>query len=241
MLYTQGCRSFGPDVDTVVTAPARVPAQVGRIGRMGKLLEIHPADPQPRLICEATEILREGGVVVYPTDSIYAIGCCLGDKAALERIRRLRRLDKKHLFTLMCLDLSEIATYAKVDNQSYRLIRSMTPGPYTFILPATKQVPKRLQHPRRRTVGIRVPTHPIPRALLLQLGEPILSSTMQLPASELPLTEGFTIYEKVGNEVDLVIDGGACGMEPTSVIDLVGAYPEVIRRGMGSVDHLLGP
>ncbi len=208
---------------------------------MGKLLEIHPADPQPRLIYEAAQILRESGVVVYPTDSIYAIGCCLGDKSALERIRRLRRLDKKHLFTLICLDLSEIAAYAKVDNQSYRLIRSMTPGPYTFILPATKQVPKRLQHPRRRTVGIRVPTHPIPRALLQELGEPILSTTMQLPGEELPLTEGFDIYEKVGHEVDLVIDGGACGMEPTSVIDLVGAYPEVIRRGIGTVDHLLGP
>jgi tRNA threonylcarbamoyl adenosine modification protein (Sua5/YciO/YrdC/YwlC family) len=207
---------------------------------MGRLLEIHPGNPQPRLISEATEMLLDGGVLVYPTDSIYAIGCRLGNKNAIERIRRLRRLDKKHLFTLICLDLSEIAGYAKVDNQSYRMIRSMTPGPYTFILPATKQVPKRLQHPRRRTVGIRVPTHPIPRALLEELGEPILSTTMQLPGDDLPLTEGFEIFDRVGQDVDLVIDGGACGMEPTSVIDLVGPYPEVIRQGMGNLDHLLG-
>jgi tRNA threonylcarbamoyl adenosine modification protein (Sua5/YciO/YrdC/YwlC family) len=208
---------------------------------MGKLLEIHPTDPQPRLISEATEILLAGGVVVYPTDSIYAIGCRLGEKNAIDRIRRLRRLDRKHLFTLVCLDLSEIAVYAKVDNQSYRMIRSMTPGPYTFILPATKQVPKRLQHPRRRTVGIRVPTHPITRALIEELGEPLLSTTMQLPGDEVPLTGGFEIFERVGSEVDLVIDGGACGMQPTSVIDLVGPYPEVIRQGMGKLDHLLGP
>ena len=213
----------------------------GKIAGMGRLLEIHPRDPQPRLISEATEVLRDGGVVIYPTDSIYAIGCRLGDKNAIERIRRLRRLDKKHLFTLICLDLSEIAGYAKVDNQSYRMIRSMTPGPYTFILPATKQVPKRLQHPRRRTVGIRVPMHPIPRAMLEDLGEPILSTTMQLAGDDVPLTEGFDIFEKVGHDVDLVIDGGACGIEPTSVIDLVGPFPEVIRKGMGNLDHLLGP
>lgn len=206
---------------------------------MGRLLEIHPRNPQPRLITDVAKTLRDGGVVVYPTDSIYAIGCRIGDKRALERIRRLRELHRKHLFTLVCRDLSEIATYAKVDNQSYRMIRSMTPGPFTFILPATKQVPKRLQHPRRRTVGIRVPTHAIPRALLDEMGEPLLSSTMHLPGDEHPLTEGFEIYERAQHDVDIVIDGGPCGMEPTSVVDLVGPYPEVVRPGMGNVDHLM--
>jgi tRNA threonylcarbamoyl adenosine modification protein (Sua5/YciO/YrdC/YwlC family) len=206
---------------------------------MGRLLEIHPRNPQERLIAEVAETLRSGGVVVYPTDSIYAIGCRIGEKRALERIRRLRELHRKHLFTLVCRDLSEIATYAKVDNQSYRLIRSMTPGPYTFILPTTKQVPKRLQHPRRRTIGIRVPTHPITRALLEEMGEPLLSSTMQLPGDEHALTEGFEIYERVHHDVDIVVDGGPCGLEPTSVVDLVGPYPEVVRSGMGNVEHLM--
>ncbi|MGB5587496.1 MAG: L-threonylcarbamoyladenylate synthase, partial [Gammaproteobacteria bacterium] len=177
---------------------------------------------------------------VYPTDSIYAIGCRIGDKNAMGRIRRIRGLDKKHLFSMVCKDLSEISNYARVDNQSYRLIRSMTPGPYTFILPATKQVPKQLQHPRRRTVGIRVPTHPIPRAILEALEEPLLSTTMQLPGAANPMTDPFEIFEQVGQDLDLVIDGGSCGIEPTSVIDLVGPVPEVIRRGMGDVGHLVG-
>jgi tRNA threonylcarbamoyl adenosine modification protein (Sua5/YciO/YrdC/YwlC family) len=206
---------------------------------MGDLLEIHPKNPQPRGIGIVTDLLRRGGVVVYPTDSIYAIGCRIGDKAAMEKIRRIRGLSKKHLFSMVCKDLSEIASYARVDNQNYRLIRSMTPGPYTFILPATKQVPKQLQHPRRRTVGIRVTTHPILRAMLEALGEPLLSTTMQLQGDPVPLTDPFEIFERVGHEVDLVIDGGSCGVEPTSVIDLVGALPEVIRRGMGDVGHLI--
>lgn len=206
---------------------------------MGELLEIHPKDPQPRRIAMVTDSLRQGGVVVYPTDSIYAIGCRIGDKAAMERIRRIRGLDRKHLFTMVCRDLSEIASYARVDNQSYRLIRSMTPGPFTFILPATKHVPKRLQHPRRRTVGIRVPTHPVPRAMLEALGEPLLSSSMQMAGESEPLTEPYEIYERVGSEVDLVIDSGVCGVEPTSVIDLVGPVPEVIRQGMGDLGHLI--
>jgi len=208
---------------------------------MGQYLEIHPKNPQPRLIAEVTEVLRAGGVIVYPTDSIYAVGCRLGDREAIERIRRLRRLDRKHLFTLVCRDLSEIATYARVDNQTYRMIRRMTPGPYTFILPATKQVPKRLQHPRRRTVGIRVPTHPVTLAMIEDLGEPLLSTTMQLPDEDHPMTEAFEIFDAIGNEVDLVIDGGPCGMDPTTVIDLVGPYPEIIRRGMGNVDFLMAP
>jgi tRNA threonylcarbamoyl adenosine modification protein (Sua5/YciO/YrdC/YwlC family) len=206
---------------------------------MGDLLEIHPKNPQPRGIGIVTDLLRRGGVVVYPTDSIYAIGCRIGDKAAMEKVRRIRGLSKKHLFSMVCKDLSEIASYARVDNQNYRLIRSMTPGPYTFILPATKQVPKQLQHPKRRTVGIRVPTHPILRAMLEALGEPLLSTTMQLQGDPHPLTDPFEIFDRVGHEVDLVIDGGSCGVEPTSVIDLVGALPEVIRRGMGDVGHLI--
>jgi tRNA threonylcarbamoyl adenosine modification protein (Sua5/YciO/YrdC/YwlC family) len=206
---------------------------------MGEYLEIHPKDPQPRLIAMVADTLRRGGVVVYPTDSIYAIGCRIGDKAAMERIRRIRGLDRKHLFTMVCRDLSEIANYARVDNQSYRLIRSMTPGPFTFILAATKHVPKRLQHPRRRTVGIRVPSHPVPRAMLEALGEPLLSSSMQLAGDPEPLTEPYEIFERVGSEVDIVIDSGVCGVEPTSVIDLVGPAPEVIRQGMGDVGHLI--
>ena len=214
-------------------------ARLGNIDRMGELLEIHPRNPQPRRIGSAVEILRDGGVVVYPTDSVYAIGCRIGDKSAMERIRRIRHLDRKHLFAMVCRDLSEIASYARVDNQAYRLIKSLTPGPYTFVLPATKHVPKRLQHPRRRTVGIRVPSHPIPCAILDELGEPLLSSTMALPGSEQPMTDPYEIFERVGSEVDLVIDGGIGGVEPTSVIALVGPAPELLRRGAGEVAHLL--
>ena len=210
-----------------------------RMRRMARLLEIHPRDPQPRRIAQAAKVIGEGGLVVFPTDSCYALGCRIGDKAALERIRTIRRLDKKHPLTLVCRDLSEIAVYAKVDNQSYRLIRSMTPGPYTFILPATKHVPKRLQHPRRRAIGIRVPTHPILTALLDELGEPLLSTTMELPGSDVPLVDPFEIMENVGSEVDLVIDGRLGGVDLTSVIDLIGPSPEVVRTGMGDVRHLL--
>lgn len=206
---------------------------------MGELLEIHPENPQPRRIDSAVRILREGGVVVYPTDSIYAIGCRIGDKAAMERIRRIRQLDRKHLFTMICRDLSEIANYARVDNQAYRLLRSMTPGPFTFVLPATKHVPKRLQHPRRRTIGIRIPTHPITCAILEALGEPLLSSTMQMHDADAPMTQPFEIFDRVGSEVDLVIDGGVGGLEPTSVIGLIGPSPEVLRQGMGNVAHLV--
>jgi tRNA threonylcarbamoyl adenosine modification protein (Sua5/YciO/YrdC/YwlC family) len=206
---------------------------------MALMLEIHPRDPQQRRIAQAAQVIGGGGLAVFPTDSCYALGCRIGDKAALERIRAIRRLGKRHPLTLVCRDLSEIAVYARVDNLSYRLIRSMTPGPYTFILPATKQVPKRLQHPRRRTVGIRVPAHPILAALLDELGEPLLSTTMELPGDDGPLVDPFEIQEAVGSEVDLVIDGRIGGIDLTSVIDLVGPSPEVIRTGMGEVQHLL--
>ena len=205
---------------------------------MGRLFEIHPDNPQPRRIREAVDAVRGGSLIVYPTDSSYALGARMGDKHALERLRRLRRLEKNHLFTLVCRDLSEIASHAKVGNQNYRLLRAMTPGPFTFILPATKHVPKRLQHPKRRTIGIRVPTHPVCRALLDALEEPLISTTMQLPGQSDPMTEPYEIFEAVESQVDLVIDSGVGGLVPTSVIDLVGPVPEILRVGLGDVGHL---
>jgi tRNA threonylcarbamoyl adenosine modification protein (Sua5/YciO/YrdC/YwlC family) len=200
---------------------------------MAQFLEIHPRDPQPRLIARAAEALRAGGVIVYPTDSSYALGCRIGEKPALDRIRMIRRVGDKHNFTLVCRDLSEIATYARVDNQAYRLLKSLTPGPYTFIFEATKQVPRRLLHPKRRAIGIRVPDTPISRALLAELDEPILSTTLILPGDELPLNDTYEIREAIGHCVDLIIDGGSCGTEPTTVVDLTRDPPEVVRRGKG--------
>jgi tRNA threonylcarbamoyl adenosine modification protein (Sua5/YciO/YrdC/YwlC family) len=200
-----------------------------------RLIEIHPKNPQPRLIRQAVDVLREGGVVVYPTDSCYALGCHIGDKEAMERISRIRQIDKHHHFTLVCRDLSEIARYARVNNQQYRTLRAFTPGPYTFILQATRETPKRLQNPKRRTIGIRVPDHPVPWLLLTELGEPLMSSTLMLPGDELPLTDAREIQERLFHVVDAVIDGGNCGLEPTSVIDLEGTSPVVVRRGKGDV------
>jgi tRNA threonylcarbamoyl adenosine modification protein (Sua5/YciO/YrdC/YwlC family) len=200
-----------------------------------RLLEIHPRDPQPRLIRQAVEIIQGGGVVVYPTDSCYALGCHIGDKAAMERIARIRQTDKRHHFTLVCSDLSEIARYARVNNQQYRTLKAFTPGPYTFILQATRETPKRLQNPKRRTIGIRVPDHPVPHALLSTLGEPLMSSTLLLPGDEHPLTDAREIQERLFHAVDAVIDSGNCGLEPTSVIDLEGPAPVVARRGKGDV------
>jgi tRNA threonylcarbamoyl adenosine modification protein (Sua5/YciO/YrdC/YwlC family) len=200
-----------------------------------RLIEIHPKDPQLRLIRRAVEIVRAGGVIVYPTDSCYALGCHIGDKAAVERIARIRQTDKHHHFTLVCSDLSEIARYARVSNQQYRTLKAFTPGPYTFILQATREAPKRLQNPKRRTIGIRVPDHPVPQALLSALGEPLMSSTLLLPGDEHPLTDAREIQERLHHAVDAVIDGGNCGLEPTSVIDLAGPGPIVSRRGKGDV------
>ena len=200
---------------------------------MSQFYQIHQDDPQPRLIRSAVDILRGGGVIVYPTDSAYALGCRIGNKAALDRIRRIRRLDDKHNFTLVCRDLSEIATYAKVNNAVYRLLRQSTPGPYTFILQATSEVPRRLMHPRRKTVGLRVPDNAIAAALLQDLGEPLMSVTLIMPGEELPLTDPYDIRELLEHEVDLVIDGGYCGMEPTTVVDLADELPRVIRTGKG--------
>jgi tRNA threonylcarbamoyl adenosine modification protein (Sua5/YciO/YrdC/YwlC family) len=206
---------------------------------MRQLLQIHPDNPQPRLIRQAVEIIRAGGVIAYPTDSSYALGCQLGDKAALERIHRIRRTDKNHNFTLVCQDLSEIATYARVDNSHYRLLKAATPGPFTFILRATHEVPRRLQHPKRKTIGIRVPDNAIVRALLKELGEPIMSCTLILPGADLPLNDPEEIHEQLGHQVDLIIDGGPCGHEPTTVLDLVGAAPELVRQGRGDAGPFL--
>lgn len=202
---------------------------------MSQFFQIHPDNPQQRLISRAVEIVRGGGVIAYPTDSAYALGCQLGEKSALERIRRIRRLDDNHNFTLICRDLSELGTYAKVNNSVYRLIRNHTPGPYTFILRATDEVPRRLLHPKRRTIGLRVPENPIAQMLLQTLGEPLMSVTLILPGDELPLTDPEMIRERLQHDIDLVIDGGICGAEPTSVIDLADDVPVVLREGRGDV------
>jgi tRNA threonylcarbamoyl adenosine modification protein (Sua5/YciO/YrdC/YwlC family) len=184
-------------------------------------------------------VIRGGGLIAYPTDSSYAFGCHLGDKRAMDRIRRIRQADKKHNFTLVCSDLSEISLYARVENWQYRLIKSLTPGPYTFILPATREVPKRLQNPKRRTIGLRVPDHEIARAMLETLGEPIMSSTLQLPGDDIPITDVYEIEDRIGNQIDLIIDGGPTGIEPTTVIDLSGGSVEVLRQGLGDVSAVV--
>jgi tRNA threonylcarbamoyl adenosine modification protein (Sua5/YciO/YrdC/YwlC family) len=202
---------------------------------MAFLLSIHPVNPQPRLARQAIASIRDGSVVVYPTDSSYALGCLIGDKEAMERIRRIRNTDKNHNFTLVCRDLSEIARYARVDNTQYRTLRAFTPGPYTFLLEATREVPKRLQNPKRRTIGIRVPDNAIVRMLLAELGEPIMSSTLLLPGESAPMTDPQEIKERLEHAVDLVIDGGPGGFEPSSIVDLSGPAPVVVRRGKGDV------
>lgn len=205
---------------------------------MARIIRIHPTHPQPRLVATAVQVIRSGGLVAYPTDSSYALGCHIGDKKAMDRIRRIRKTDKKHNFTLVCSDLSEISTYARVDNWAYRMIRSMTPGPYTFILQATREVPKRLQNPKRRTIGLRVPDHPLVRAMLESFGEPIMSSTLQLPGDEHPLTDPDEIESRLGHQVDAIIDAGPVGVEPTSVIDLSSGSVQVLRVGRGDVSAL---
>ncbi len=202
---------------------------------MAQFFTIHPGNPNPRLIHQAAEVLRGGGIVVYPTDSSYALGCHLDDKNAVTRIRQIRQLDEQHHLTLMCRDLSEISHYAKVDNAKFRLLKSNTPGSYTFILEATKEVPRRLQHPKRSTVGIRIPDHPVALALLEELGEPMCSSTLILPDEEAPLNDAERIRELLEKKVELVIDGGAVGADFTTVIDLTGDVPVLLRRGKGDV------
>lgn len=202
---------------------------------MSQFFQLHPETPQARLVKQAADIIRKGGVVVYPTDSAYALGCHLGDKAALERIRTIRRLDAGHNFTLMCRDLSELGSYAKVDNTDFRLLKSLIPGPYTFVLQATSEVPKRLMHPKRKSIGLRVPDNAVCLALLEELGEPLMSVSLILPGDSEPMTDPYDIRDTLGKQVDLVIDGGYCGMEATSVLDLLDETPKILRRGLGDV------
>jgi len=203
---------------------------------MPQLITVHPVSPQPRLIAQVVGCLSGGGLIVYPTDSSYAFGCRIGEKQALDRIRQIRCLAEDHNFTLVCRDLSEIAVYARVDNAAYRLLRACTPGPYTFILQATRQVPRRLQHPKRKTIGLRVPDNAIAQALLSALGEPIMSSTLALPGEDMPLTDAREIREALDKRVDLVVDGGYCGYALTTVVDLTEGVPQVVRVGKGDAE-----
>jgi tRNA threonylcarbamoyl adenosine modification protein (Sua5/YciO/YrdC/YwlC family) len=205
---------------------------------VSQYFQLHPHNPQLRLIRQAVQILRDGGLIAYPTDSCYALGCHIGDKDALERLRRVRGADRHHHFTLVCRDLSEIGRYAKIDTWQFRLLKSATPGPFTFLLPATRETPRRLQHPQRRTIGIRVPDHPVPQLLLAELGEPLMSSTLLLPGEPLPLTDGATIRERLEHQLDAVLDGGHCGIEPTTVIDLAVSPPQLLRQGRGRLPGL---
>jgi len=202
---------------------------------MSQFFQIHPDNPQARLIKQAVEIINQGGVIVYPTDCAYALGCHIGDKKAVDRIREIRRLDDKHNFTLVCSDLSEVSTYAKVDNSTYRTLKAHTPGAYTFILNATSEVPRRLLHPKRRTIGLRLPEHNITQALLEALDEPLMSTSLIMPGDDQPLTDPYDIRATLEHQVDLIIDGGYCGMEATSVINMTDDVPEVVRVGMGDV------
>jgi len=204
---------------------------------MSQFFQIHPDNPQQRLIDKAVDIIKGGGVIAYPTDSGYALGYHIGDKSAMDRICNLRQLDDKHNFTLVCRDLSQISLYARVDNTAYRLIKNHTPGPYTFILQATKEVPQRLRNPKRKTIGLRVPDNRTTMALLEALGEPLMSSTLILPGEELPMTDPYDIRDSLEHSLDLIIDGGYCGFEPTTVVDLTGDAPVVTRQGQGSVEE----
>jgi tRNA threonylcarbamoyl adenosine modification protein (Sua5/YciO/YrdC/YwlC family) len=206
---------------------------------MAQFFSVHPEQPQPRLIRQAAEMVREGGLIVVPTDSTYALAARLGDAGAIERIRRIRRVDERHHLTLMCRDLSEIARYARVDNAQYRLLKSATPGSYTFILEGTKELPRRVLHPKRKTIGLRIPQHPVIQALLAELDEPVLTSTMILPGEDEPLTDPEEIRSRLERQVDLVIDAGPCGAEMTTVVDLSGGAPILVRAGKGDV-ALLG-
>jgi tRNA threonylcarbamoyl adenosine modification protein (Sua5/YciO/YrdC/YwlC family) len=202
---------------------------------MAQYFALHPKDPQLRLIRLAVDIVRKGGLMVYPTDSCYALGCHIGDKGAMERVRRIRQVDEHHHFTLICRDLSEVGQYALVDNVQYRLLKAATPGSYTFILQASREVPKRLLNPKRKTIGVRLPAHNVVRALLQEMHEPILSSTLLLPGDEMPLNDMDEIRSRLEHDVEVVLDGGSCGVEMTTVVDLTGDVPTIVRRGKGSI------
>jgi len=202
---------------------------------MSQYFQLHGVNPQLRLIRRAAEIVRGGGVIAYPTDSCYALGCHIGDADALERLRRIRGADKHHHFTLVCRDLREIGRYARIDTWQFRLLKAATPGPFTFLLPATRETPRRLQHPKRRTIGIRVPDHVVPRMLLTELDEPLMSSTLLLPGDAMPLTDGEEIRARLEHQLDAILDGGHCGVEPTTVVDLAVSPPVLVRQGRGKL------
>lgn len=205
---------------------------------MAQFFSVHPEQPQPRLVRQAAEILRAGGIAAFPTDAAYSLGCRIGDAEAVARIRAIREVDERHHFTLMCRDLSEIATYARVDNAQFRLLKATTPGSYTFILEGTKELPRRILHPKRRTIGLRIPAHPLPLALLTELDEPMLTSTLMLPGDDLPLNDPEEIRDRLERRIDLVIEAGACGLEMTTVVDLTGPAPELVRAGRGPLAPL---
>lgn len=239
------CRALpekrGNDTQFVNSKPSRkgvcVTKHVAYNPPVATMIEIHPQDPQPRKVQSVVEIMRAGGLVAYPTDSSYAFGCHIGDKKAMDRIHTIRRTDKRHNFTLVCADLAEISLYAKVENWAYRMIKSMTPGPYTFVLPATREVPKRLQNPKRRTIGIRVPDHRLVQDMIQTLGEPIMSSTLSLPGDDLPLTDPREIERRIGHQIEAIIDAGPAGVEPTTVLDLSSGTVEILRLGRGDVSQ----
>ncbi len=200
---------------------------------MARYFDVHPVDPQRRVINQVADIVRGGGLIAYPTDSCFALGCQLGDAAGLDRIRKIRRLDDKHHFTLVCRDFGQLGQFVHISNRVFRMVKSATPDSYTFILPATKEVPRRMMHPKKKTVGVRIPEHTVAQALLAELGEPLLSSTLLLPDEPEPLTQGWEIKERLDHVVDAIVDSGDCGTEPTTVVDLSGDEPDVVRRGAG--------
>ena len=204
---------------------------------MAKYFDVHPDNPQPRAIRQVVDIVRDGGLIAYPTDSCFALGCALGNKDGMDRIREIRHLDDRHHFTLMCRDFGQLGQFVQINNALFRTLKAATPGPYTFILPATKEVPRRLMHPRKKTVGVRIPSHAVALALLAELGEPLLSSTLILPGAEEPMTQGWEIKQELDHALDAVIDSGDCGIEPTTVIDFSGPEPEILRTGAGDLSR----
>ncbi len=213
---------------------------IGYRRAMAEYLKLHPVNPQPRLIRRAADVVRAGGLIAYPTDSCYALGWHIGDKQTIERVRRIRQADRHHHFTLVCASLAEVGRFARLDTWQFRILRACLPGPYTFLLRATRHMPRRLQHERRRTIGVRIPDHPVPRLLLGELGEPLMSSTLLLAPDTQPLTEGREIQARLEHDIDAILDGGDCGIEPTTVIDLSVTPPVIVRRGKGDLGPILG-
>jgi len=207
---------------------------------MAEFLQLHPVTPQLRLIRRAAEIVRAGGLIAYPTDSCYAFGWHLGDKAPLERVRRIRQADRHHHFTFVCASLAEVGRFALIETWQFRILKACLPGPYTFLLRATRAAPRRLQHERRRTIGVRIPDHPVPQLLLQELGEPLMSSTLMLAADPQPLTEAREIERRLAHDVDAILDGGDCGVEPTTVVDLSVSPPVIVRQGKGALGPITG-